>query len=196
MTRILGFHGTVNMYQYVVSSTLYHAIGLLRPQLINIYWYHFTVFDVHKRSRTLREMVTMSGYDPRAVFELLLNTAQFELKLKEVCYFLWAKWIVQLCLSSAKVQYVHLSWMWVFMQEVSFPQSLSGFQITYQSWKMCMSITMTFFTTSAQSKIFGDNVKGLLLLARKWFWYFTSYLWCKLLLNGCLLLLSWSQINF
>lgn len=109
MTRILGFHGTVNTYQYVVSSTLYHAIGLLRPQLINIYWYHFTVFDVHKRSRTLREMVTMSGYDPRAVFELLLNTAQFELKLKEVCYFLWAKWIVQVCLSSAKVQYVHLS---------------------------------------------------------------------------------------
>ena len=29
-------------------------------------------------------MVTSSGYDPRAVFELLLNTAQFELKLKEV----------------------------------------------------------------------------------------------------------------
>ena len=40
---------------------------------------------MHKRSRTLREMVTTSGYNPRAVFELLLNTAQFELKLKEVC---------------------------------------------------------------------------------------------------------------
>ena len=34
----------------------------------------------------LREMVTASGYDPRAVFELMLNTAQFELKLKEVRY--------------------------------------------------------------------------------------------------------------
>ena len=37
--------------------------------------------------------------------------------------------------------------------------------MTYQSWKMCMS--MTFSTTSAQSRIFGENVKGLLLLARK-----------------------------
>ena len=44
-----------------------------------------TVFDVYKRCRALREMVTASGYDPKAVFELLLNTAQFELKLKEVC---------------------------------------------------------------------------------------------------------------
>lgn len=42
------------------------------------------VFDVYKRCRALREMVTASGYDPRAVFELLLNTAQFELKLKEM----------------------------------------------------------------------------------------------------------------
>ena len=98
-------------------------------------------------------MVTVSGYDPRAVFELLLNTAQFELKLKEVCYFLWAKWIVQVCLSSAKVQCGHLSWVWVFMQEVSFSQSLSGFQMTYQPWKMCM----TFFTTSAQSNQINSN---------------------------------------
>lgn len=42
------------------------------------------VFDVYKRCRALREMVTASGYDPKAVFELLLNTAQFELKLKEM----------------------------------------------------------------------------------------------------------------
>ena len=48
-------------------------------------WNYLTVFDVYKRCRALREMVTASGYDPRAVFELLLNTAQFELKLKEVC---------------------------------------------------------------------------------------------------------------
>ena len=39
---------------------------------------------MNKRCRMLREMVTASGYDPRAVFELMLNTAQFELKLKEV----------------------------------------------------------------------------------------------------------------
>ena len=44
------------------------------------------VFDMHKRCRSLREMVTTTGYDPRTVFELLLNTAQFELNLKEVQY--------------------------------------------------------------------------------------------------------------
>ena len=32
----------------------------------------------------LREMVTACGYDPKTVFGLMLNTAQFELKLKEV----------------------------------------------------------------------------------------------------------------
>ena len=46
------------------------------------------MFDGNKRCRALREMVTASGHDPRAVFELLLNTAQFELKLKEVQYML------------------------------------------------------------------------------------------------------------
>lgn len=64
------------------------AMGLLMSQLTTHILVSFTVFDVHKRCRTLREMVTTSGYDPRAVFELLLNTAQFELKLKEVCLFL------------------------------------------------------------------------------------------------------------
>ena len=51
-------------------------------------WFVFTliVFDMHKRCRSLREMVTTTGYDPRTVFELLLNTAQFELNLKEVQY--------------------------------------------------------------------------------------------------------------
>ena len=30
--------------------------------------------------------MTTTGYDPRTVFQLLLNTAQFELNLKEVQY--------------------------------------------------------------------------------------------------------------
>lgn len=52
-------------------------------------WFVFTliVFDMHKRCRSLREMVTTTGYDPRIVFQLLLNTAQFELNLKEVQYY-------------------------------------------------------------------------------------------------------------
>ena len=49
-----------------------------------LFFYYFQGFDMNKRCRMLREMVTASGYDPRAVFELMLNTAQFELKLKEV----------------------------------------------------------------------------------------------------------------
>lgn len=92
------------------------AMGLLMSQLTHIL-VSFTVFDVHKRCRILREMVTTSGYDPRAVFELLLNTAQFELKLKEVCLFLWAKQIVQVCLCSVQAQYVHLSWVWVLVEK-------------------------------------------------------------------------------
>ena len=51
---------------------------------IAFFFYYFQGFDMNKRCRMLREMVTASGYDPRAVFELMLNTAQFELKLKEV----------------------------------------------------------------------------------------------------------------
>ncbi|XP_031552063.1 WASH complex subunit 5-like [Actinia tenebrosa] len=42
------------------------------------------VFDNNKKCRAIRDIVTSSGYSPRAVFELLLNTAQFELKLKEM----------------------------------------------------------------------------------------------------------------
>ncbi|EDO41150.1 predicted protein [Nematostella vectensis] len=41
-------------------------------------------FDSFKRCRAIKELVTTAGYSPRAVFELLLNTAQFELNLKEV----------------------------------------------------------------------------------------------------------------
>ena len=88
------------------------AMGLIRPQLTKYILVSFTVFDVHKRCRTLREMVTTSGYDPRAVFELLLNTAQFELKLKEVCLFLCAAQIVQLCLCSVKEKV----YMYIFLE--------------------------------------------------------------------------------
>ncbi|KAK3754472.1 hypothetical protein QZH41_018991, partial [Actinostola sp. cb2023] len=41
-------------------------------------------FDNNKRCRAIRDIVTSSGYSPRGVFELLLNTAQFELKLKNM----------------------------------------------------------------------------------------------------------------
>ena len=34
----------------------------------------------------IRETVLATGYAPRAIFELLLNTSQFELELKEVIY--------------------------------------------------------------------------------------------------------------
>ena len=55
-----------------------------RSPVLHCLFYYFQGFDINKRCRMLREMVTASGYDPRAVFELMLNTAQFELKLKEV----------------------------------------------------------------------------------------------------------------
>ncbi|XP_020897630.1 WASH complex subunit 5 [Exaiptasia diaphana] len=42
------------------------------------------VFDNNKRCRSIRDIVFASGYSPRGVFELLLNTAQFELKLKDM----------------------------------------------------------------------------------------------------------------
>ena len=43
-----------------------------------------SAFDSNKRCRQLRDMVSAAGFNPRTVFELLLNTAQFELRLKEV----------------------------------------------------------------------------------------------------------------
>ena len=41
--------------------------------------------DHHRRCKQLREDVVAIGYDPRALFVLLLSTAQFEFTLKEVC---------------------------------------------------------------------------------------------------------------
>ena len=41
--------------------------------------------DHHRRCKQLREDVVAIGYNPRALFVLLLNTAQFEFTLKEVC---------------------------------------------------------------------------------------------------------------
>lgn len=191
MTRILGFHSTVNTYQLVVSSSLYHAIGLLRPQLINTCWYHFTVFDVHKRCRTLREMVTVSGYDPRAVFELLLNTAQFELKLKEVCYFLWTKWIVQVCLSSAKVQYGHLSWVWVLMQKVSFSQSSNDIPVLEDVY-----VYDILHYICPVKDIWWECERPLVISQKKWFdiSHLTFGANCCWMVVCCLL--SWTQINF
>ena len=42
--------------------------------------------ELNKRCKALREQVsTDSAFNPETVFRLLLYTAQFELKLKEVC---------------------------------------------------------------------------------------------------------------
>ena len=67
---------------------VYSSVVLITCIINVTLWFVFTlvVFDMHKRCRSLREMVTTTGYDPRTVFELLLNTAQFELNLKEVQY--------------------------------------------------------------------------------------------------------------
>lgn len=59
------------------------ALSQLKTNLLN-YVFFIKVFDNNKRCRTIRDIVTNSGYSPRGVFELLLNTAQFELKLKDV----------------------------------------------------------------------------------------------------------------
>ena len=48
----------------------------------------FSAWDANKRVRQLREtLVTESKYNPQRLFELLLDTAQLEFKLKEVSRF-------------------------------------------------------------------------------------------------------------
>ncbi|XP_073257126.1 WASH complex subunit 5-like isoform X2 [Porites lutea] len=62
-------------------------MNCLRDCNVTLRWlmlHNCEMFDMHKRCRSLREMVTTTGYDPRIVFQLLLNTAQFELNLKEM----------------------------------------------------------------------------------------------------------------
>lgn len=45
--------------------------------------------DINKRCKQMLQLViTDSQYNPAEVFKLLLNTAQFEFNLKEVCFFL------------------------------------------------------------------------------------------------------------
>jgi hypothetical protein len=45
--------------------------------------------DINKRCKQMLQLViTDVQYNPAEVFKLLLNTAQFEFNLKEVCFFI------------------------------------------------------------------------------------------------------------
>ena len=45
---------------------------------------HCVVADSNRRCKQIREEVCSCGYDPQALFTLLLNTSQFEFVMKEV----------------------------------------------------------------------------------------------------------------
>lgn len=44
------------------------------------------VADYHKICKQIQDQIVQLGFNPRALFILLLNTAQFEFLLKEVYY--------------------------------------------------------------------------------------------------------------
>ena len=51
------------------------------------------VADYNRRCKQIRDEIVQLGYDPRALFRLLLNIAQFEFLMKEVsssCRSIWS----------------------------------------------------------------------------------------------------------
>lgn len=57
----------------------------LKKFLLIYYFFFFTVFEYTKKCKQIREQVIAdSKYDPMLIFQLLINTAQFELKIKEL----------------------------------------------------------------------------------------------------------------
>ena len=63
--------------QYRELSKMRETIYLVR--------FDSSVADHHKRCKQIREEVVAAGYKPKKMFVFLLNTAQFEFLLKEVC---------------------------------------------------------------------------------------------------------------
>lgn len=49
-----------------------------------IYILLILVADYNRRCKLIQEDIIQMGYDPRALFQFLLNTAQFEFLLQEV----------------------------------------------------------------------------------------------------------------
>ena len=64
---------------------------IVRGDFIQLYPHSLSVSDHHKRCKQIHDEVCAVGYNPRSLFVLLLNTAQFEFLLKEVkkvgCYY-------------------------------------------------------------------------------------------------------------
>ena len=59
----------------------------------------FIVSENHKRSRQTRDAIIALGYNAKYVFELMLNTAEFEFVLKEVnfCLFQYEIYSAESC---------------------------------------------------------------------------------------------------
>ena len=45
-----------------------------------------SVADHNKKCKMIREEIVQTGYDPRGLFQFLLNVSQFEFIMKEVRY--------------------------------------------------------------------------------------------------------------
>ena len=77
----------VHLLKSCVHMGLYCQYMELSEMRETIYLVHFdsVVADHHKRCKQIREEVVAAGYKPKKMFVFLLNTAQFEFLLKEVC---------------------------------------------------------------------------------------------------------------